>query len=535
MSDLNVLFISIDSLRKDMLGAYDSPFKWIEELGVETPNLDQFAEKSITFDSHYAGSLPCMPARREWDTGIQEFLWRGWGPIEAYDTTLSEKARNAGVLTKLITDHFHLFQHGSGGYYEDYHGFEFIRGHEDDLWKTQPYEPDQTLLQQVGYDLEDAPKETTAEVSDAAANPNHALDPYDLKHYRPRWKYARNVAEFDDKNETDFFAAKVFSSAADWIDNNVEWEQWLLRVDEFDVHEPFHCPEPYASMYTDEDPHDPELPVWPYYGRTDKGQAKLSDREIDFLRSQFAGKVTMVDTWLETVFDALEEQALWDDTAVIITSDHGFLLGEHGWVGKMSPDFDIVAQTPLFIWHPDSPMLGETIESLTAAVDLHSTVLDLLGAGVGENTHSQSLLPVIDGETTRHREWALYGWWPSDINVTDGTYTYMVPIQEDAPLYNYSTMQMSAQSPFTPTSGYEGAESGSFLPYTDIPVWKQQYLPASIIQSPRLYDTGADPSQLRNIVDQSSSVEAEMDGLLRDALHTLEAPSEIYDQYSLDK
>jgi arylsulfatase A-like enzyme len=530
MRDLNVLFVSIDSLRKDMLGAYETPFDWVADLDVATPNLDRFAERATTFDTHYAGSLPCMPARREWDTGTQEFLWRGWGPIEAYDTTLAEKARNDGVLTKLLTDHFHLFQHGSSGFYEDYHGFEFVRGHEDDLWQTSPYDPDRALLQQVGYDLDETREAAPEGDDDPAANPNHVLDPHDLSQYRPRWKYVRNVAEFDDEDETDFFAAKVFSQAADWITQNTAWDQWLLRVDEFDVHEPFHCPEPYASMYTDEDPRDPDLPVWPYYGRVDRGQAALTDRELAFLRSQFAGKVTMVDTWLGRLFDVLDERDLWDETVVIVTSDHGFLLGEHGWVGKMSPDYDLVAQTPLFIWHPDSPVAGETIESLTSAVDLHATILDLLGVDADRGPHSRSLDPLLAGETTTHRDWALYGWWHSDINVTDGEHTYMVPIREDAPLYNYSTMQMSAQSPFTPTEGYESADAGAFLPYTDTPVWRRQYPSASIIRDHRLYDTEADPTQSNDIVD-SSAARSRLAELLREALDTLEAPSEVYEQY----
>ena len=173
------------------------------------------------------------------------------------------------------------------------------------------------------------------------------------------------------------------------------------------------------------------------------------------------------------------------------------------------------------------------MEALTSAVDLHATVLDLLGAESDTENHSKSLMPVIEGETTQHRDWALYGWWHSDINVTDGTHTYMVPIQEDVPLYNYSTMQMSAQSPFTPTSGYEEAESGAFLPYTDVQVWRQQYPSASLVREPRLYDTDADPTQSNNIVSEAPSVKTDMDGLLREALDSLEAPDEAYEQYGL--
>src|SRR5699024_7612288 len=71
---MNVIFISIDSLSKHFLKAYGQPI----ELDVQTPNIDRFAEKALVFDNHYAGSLPCMPARREFFSGTQEFLWRPW-------------------------------------------------------------------------------------------------------------------------------------------------------------------------------------------------------------------------------------------------------------------------------------------------------------------------------------------------------------------------------------------------------------------------------------------------------------------------
>jgi arylsulfatase A-like enzyme len=537
---LNVLFVSIDSLRRDHLGAYDRPFDWVADLDVETPTLDAFAERAAVFDAHYAGSMPCMPTRREWLTGVQEFLWRPWGPIEAYDTTLPERARAAGVLTQLITDHFHYFQYGSNGYYEPYHGFEFVRGHEDDAWRTDPYDPPTWLLRQIGYDGDDVADDAPGGDRDGDGNgedvskENPATSPWNLREIRPRWAYARNVADFED--ETDFFAPTVCTRTAEWLRANREWDRWFCYVDEFDVHEPFHNPEPYASMYTDEDPRDPTLTVWPYYGRTDEGQATLTDRELDFVRSQFAGKVTLVDRWLGRVFDALDAEELWDETVVIVTSDHGHFLGEHGLIGKpTAPDYDVLARTPLFVWHPDSPRMGERIEALTGAIDLHDTVLDALGAETPEESHGRSLLPLLRGETDAHRDWALYGWWGSSINVTDGRFTYMRPCRPDRPVACYSTGQMNAWGWMGPRDAKADAEAGRFLPYADAPVWRFEAPPDPAQDAPMLFDTRDDPRQERDLTGERPAEVDRMRALLREGMRALDAPAEQFDRHGLDR
>jgi arylsulfatase A-like enzyme len=528
MSEYNVLLVSIDSLRRDFLGAYPTPFDWVADLDVETPTLDRFAERAAVFDTHYVGSLPCMPARREWLTGTQELLWRPWGPIESFDTTLPQRARRADVLTELVTDHFHYFQHGANGYYEDYHGFEFVRGHEDDAWKTAPHDPDETLLQQVGYDLEDgeAPGE-----EGGAGRDNPATDPHNLREIRPRWSYVRNVEGFE--AEAEFFAPTVMRRVDDWLHENRDWEQWFCYVDEFDVHEPFHCPEPYASMYTDEDPRDPELPVWPYYGRIDEGQSEISERELDFVRAQFAGKVTMVDRWLERVFDRLDAEGLWDETVVVVTSDHGHFLGDHGWMGKPTcPDYDVLCRTPLLVWHPDSPRMGERVDALTQSIDLHDTILDVLGADGTTESHGKSLAPLLAGDREDHRDWAVYGWWGSSLNVTDGRYTYMHPCDPDEPAVCYSTTQMEPYGWMGPKSPAYDADAGAFLPYTEAPVWRYEAPPDPRLDAPKLFDTERDPRQQENLAGDHAA-EERMRELLEAALRDLEAPTQQFERLGL--
>ncbi|MFB6135614.1 MAG: sulfatase-like hydrolase/transferase [Halobacteriaceae archaeon] len=507
---MNVLFVSIDSLRRDFLGAYrDRP--WGFDYDVETDNLDRFAERATVFDTHYVGSQFCMPTRREWYTGRQEFLWRGWGPIEPYDHTLPLAARENGTLTQLITDHYHYFQHGASGYYEDFHGFEFVRGHEYDAWKTTPRHPDEEFLEKTNAD-----------------------DPDGLR-FMNRAQYARNVAGFDPEDETDFFAPQVFGETADWVAENREWDEWLCYVDSFDVHEPIHCPEPYASMYTDEDPSDVDLPVWPYWGDVDTGQAALTDRQLEFVKAQFAGKVTMVDRWFGKVLDELDAQGAWEDTMVVVTSDHGFSLGDHGWIGKVdTPLHDVIANTPLMVYHPDG--VRDRVDELTAAIDVHATLMEAVGAGddLAEDTHSRSLNPLLTGEAEEHRDWAVFGNWGSGVNVTDGDHVYLHPCDPDVPAYCHSTMQMNARGAFHPPEANPEAEAGQFLPYTDAPVWRYPAPGFNRNEEPMLFDRREDPHQEENLAPEADGKQAEMQELLARALRELDAPDHQFTRLGLE-
>jgi len=70
---MKTVFVLFDSLNRLALECYGGTY-------IKTPNFQRFSEKSITFDNHYVGSLPCMPARRDLHTGRLNFLHRSWGP-----------------------------------------------------------------------------------------------------------------------------------------------------------------------------------------------------------------------------------------------------------------------------------------------------------------------------------------------------------------------------------------------------------------------------------------------------------------------
>lgn len=507
---MNVIMITIDSLNKHFLKAYGQPI----DLEVLTPNLDRFAAKAAVFDRHYSGSLPCMPARRELYTGTQEFLWRSWGPVEPFDMPIARAAKQQGYVSQFITDQFHFFKGYSHGYYDDYDGFELIRGHELDGWKTAPLEAaDQGFLQQIKY------------------NPD-ARGPFD------RAAYAKNVKSF--KEESDFFAPKVFTTAEQWLEDNHSHEKFLLVIDGFDVHEPFHNPDSIAGMYTNEDIHDPDMPLWAHSGKTNEGHGKMSERQMEFLRSQYAAKITLVDKYLGKVLDKLDQYQLWDNTMVIITADHGHLLGEKNLVGKpMYNTYNVLANIPLMIWHPGGVHNGSRVSALTSTIDLYATMMEGMGTEARIKSHSRSLMPILSGECDKVRDWAIYGYFGQAINITDGTHTYHAAPDVTVPVYNYSTMYMNPVAFFFPGYVPEEVESGKFLPYTNATVWKYPAIvPPEFAKFKKgyeteLYNIEADPWQEENLIHQAPELLSNMKQLLESALTELQAPIEAFQRVGL--
>ena len=105
----------------------------METLGSRHRTLIDSLKWGVTFENAYLGSYPCMPARRDIWTGRYEFPWRGWGPLE-YDDLDFIGLISDEHTTMLITDHYHLFEHGSGNYHFHFDGWEFIRGQENDKY-----------------------------------------------------------------------------------------------------------------------------------------------------------------------------------------------------------------------------------------------------------------------------------------------------------------------------------------------------------------------------------------------------------------
>ncbi len=498
--ELSIILIQIDSLNRHFLPCYGND--WIR-----APNLTAFAQRAAVFDAHFVGSLPCMPARREIWAGTEEFWWRGWGPLEPWDRPLAYLAGRAGITSYLVTDHYHLFEWGSHSYPYDYAGYEFIRGHEYDNWRTDPLPA-----------IPDWAEQMVARMGNGARI------------------YLRNTQDF--RGAEDFFGPRVMHATADWLDRNHGQPRFFLHVDCFDVHEPFHIPEPYRSMYTDDDYR--RYSPWPVYGRVDEGRSALCDDELAWVRAQFAGKLTMVDRWLERVFDRLERYKLWERTCVIVTTDHGHYLGEHGWIGKPgAPLYHTLCHIPLLAWHPGGAHNGERVGAMTQTVDLYATLLDLLAveAPSAEQIHSRSFAPVLRGERDNHRDHAVYAYNNRSVSITAGDWTLLRDHDDaaaEAYLYTHQVDQVVGRSFWMREQRprfYPQLEAGRFLHDVDMPVWR---VPVDRGPAPRprrpdlLFNNATDPQQERDLSIDRPEVVERLVRLLRDHAEAVHAPDEQY-------
>jgi hypothetical protein len=263
----------------------------------------------------------------------------------------------------------------------------------------------------------------------------------------------------------------------------------------------------------------------------------LNERQLAFVRAQFAGKITMVDRWLGEVLDTLDRENLWASTMVIVTTDHGHYLGEHGWIGKPdAPYYNTLAQTPLMIWHPGNPHPGGRTKALSSAVDLYATILEALDAPPTPNVHSRSLMPLVRGAQAVHRDWSIYGYWGSSINISDGRYTYFQPCDRSMPAEAHSTMMvmMAPWDWFQPPVPHMDAEGGRFLPYTESPVWRYSIPSQSRHHGPMLYDVQEDPMQASDLAGNGDPSEQRMKDLLISALDSLQAPRSQYRRLRLN-
>ncbi|MFB7214071.1 sulfatase [Streptomyces sp. NPDC056255] len=485
---MKAVMVMFDTLNRRFLPPYGAD--WIH-----APNFWRLAARTATFDTCYAGSMPCMPARRELHTGRYNFLHRGWGPLEPFDDSVPELLGKQGIHTHLATDHPHYWEDGGATYHGRFRTYEFFRGQEGDPWKGQVADPDIPEADRVRRD--------------------HV--------WRQDWVNRQHLASEEEHPQT-----RTFDAGLEFLHTNHAADDWFLQIETFDPHEPFFSYERHKRHY----PHAYDGPHfdWPDYKRVQE-----TAEQTEHARLEYAALLTMCDQSLGRVLDAMDELDLWDDTLLIVNTDHGLLLGEHEWWGKgVAPWYDETIHTPLFVWDPRSRVQGERREALVQTVDIGPTLLEYFGVDRTPDMQGHPLRRTV-ADDTPVREAGLFGGFGGHVSVTDGRYVYMRACANpyNQPLHEHTLMPTHMRGFFTPAE-LKNAELVPPFSFTkDVPLLK---VPGHALSNPYsfgtlLFDLHTDPGQEHPLLDDA--LELRMATLLTEQLRAADAPLGQYERLGL--
>ena len=488
---MKAIMVMFDSLNRHMLPPYGCDW-------VHAPNFQRLAERSITFDNCYSGSLPCMPARRELHTGRYNFLHRSWGPVEPFDDSMPEILKRNGVYSHLVTDHYHYWEEGGCNYHTRYESFEISRGQEGDKWKA---------------DLTDA-VETPDSLNGGGRNSPWLRHDWVNRHYM--------------QDEDDTCQAKTFAMGLKFLRTNAAEDNWFLHIETFDPHEPYFAPQHYKGLYPD--PYRGPHYDWPPYRKVDE-----PPETVQHMRYENAALVSMCDAYLGKVLDVMDELGLWRDTMLIVNTDHGFLLGEHDcWAKCWAPFYNEIVHMPLFIWDPRSGKRGAHRQSLVQTIDLAPTLLEFFGIEPPPDMRGVPLRATIERDE-KVREAGLFGIHGGHVNVTDGRYVYMRAMagEENKPLYEYTLMPTHMRRTFDVG---ELQDIGLAEPFGFTKGCRTMKIPGRAWSNlfafgTLLFDLENDPEQQRAIRDPD--IEERMIGHMVRLLKANDAPPEQFERLGL--
>lgn len=337
----NVLLIFVDDLSTD-LGVYGNKV-------IKSPNIDTLAKQGVTFQSAYVQSPLCNPSR----TSILTSRYPEHLGIYTNHQESPEAIKDLEILPKYFDQQ---------GYYTMQIG---------KIWHN-PFNFTPDLY--VRNDLKTAYWTLWNRYLERIYI-NHR---YEIKSRGQPIKWM--ITDREEDQEFDGFLAQ---RTVELLEDNKD-RLFFLAVGLKKTHLPFDISKKYYDMYSHK---DLELPAEPANDRTDipagalkttrrDGESMPEDLHRQALAAYYAS-VTFVDTQVGHILEALTRLKLWDNTVVALTSDHGFLLGEHGIWGKASM-FDEATRVPLIIVSPNGAK-NQMVAAPVELVDLYPTLAELAG------------------------------------------------------------------------------------------------------------------------------------------------------------
>jgi arylsulfatase A-like enzyme len=368
---MNIVVLMLDSLRADCVGCYGNS-------DIHTPNMDAFAAQSIRFTRAYPESPNTIPARTALVTGCYTFMNRPWMPLRADDLHIAELLREQGYLTAAFSDT--PFNNGAN----------MTRGF------------DEFVHFPMGKCLPPIEGETPTE-SDAYFPPDYS-PPKEVNYY------LRTMAnrEICTRKYGKYLPALMADQVNDWLTKHRE-DKFLLWIDSFGPHEPWDAPEPYRSMYE---------PRFGYEGRylpmpMAPSMHWMGPGDIEHVRALYKASTTETDDQLVgPVIAHLDSLGLAEDTLVILMSDHGEELGDHGTIRKFGyPLYDELSRVVWMMRLPGTIPAGVCSPALISNIDFLPTIAQMAGFELPRTVDGVSLAPLVKGEAPSVHEKLYMGAW----------------------------------------------------------------------------------------------------------------------------
>lgn len=193
---------------------------------------------------------------------------------------------------------------------------------------------------------------------------------------------------------------------------------WCAHLSFLRPHPPYSAAGKYSEMYSgDELPEaikvaDDVHSLHKVLLENESAAAPTEPEKLKRLRAQYFGMISEVDSQLGRVFEMLHERGQWDDTIIIVTSDHGEMLGDHGLKEKMGY-WDQAFHVPCIVRVPGFDTThGTAVSQFTENIDLLPTLCDALGIEAPHQCDGYSLVPFLKGEVPTR--WRTAATWEFD-------------------------------------------------------------------------------------------------------------------------
>jgi arylsulfatase A-like enzyme len=365
---VNVLFVTLDQFRGDCLSCAGHPL-------VRTPHLDALAADGVRLARHYSQAAPCAPGRASLYTGTYQMNHRvvaNGTPLDVRFDNLALAARRAGYVPTL---------------------FGYTDQAADPRTLVDPADPRLSRYSGIlpGFDVEvDLPDEHEPWLAWLAE-----------RGYDVSGGAARLLASEADRPAEHSVSAFLTDRAIEWLHR--QDRPWFAHLSYLRPHPPYAAAGHWAAAY---DPDAvpaavaPAVDRHPFHDealRIAAAAAPTDDAALRRLRAQYYGMVSEVDDQLGRLLAAIRALGMWDDTIVVVTSDHGEMLGDHGLVQKLGyweQSYHVVG----IVRDPRRPSTrGSVVERFTENVDVLPTICEMLGEPVPAQCDGLPLTALLDG------------------------------------------------------------------------------------------------------------------------------------------